>query len=139
MSRLVLDASVALSWCFEDESSTYSESVLDSLASVEAFAPALWAMEVANTLLLAGRKRRLDSKEVARRVRFFVELSVQIDHVSSLAVFEVVRPLAIEHGLTIYDATYLELALRLKAPLATVDSRLRDASHKHGAFLSFKP
>lgn len=134
----MLDASVALAWCFDDESSAYSEAVLDALESAEVFVPALWAMEVANTLMLAARKKRLDSKELERRIGFFGELPIAVDHVSPEAVFGSLRPLAAEHGLTIYDAAYLELALRLSAPLATLDSKLRTAAIKHDAFLVAK-
>jgi len=138
VSRRVLDASVALARCFEDASSEYSEAVLDALDSLEVLVPALWAMEVANTLLLAARKKRIDAKELEGRIRYFAELPIEVDHVSPPAVFDSLRPLATEHGLTIYAATYPELALRVKAPLATLDSKLKAAASKHGAFLAAK-
>lgn len=138
MSRLVLDASVALAWCFEDESSAYSEAVLDALESAEVFVPALWAMEIANTLMLAARRKRIDAKELERRIAFFDQLPIAVDYVAPQAVFGSLRALAAEHGLTIYDAAYLELALRLDVPLATLDSKLRAAALKHGAFLAAK-
>lgn len=136
MKRVVLDASIALTWCFDDEGGEYSEAVLDALSTSEPFAPGLWPLEVANTLVLAIRRKRLAAKAAEQRFAFFRALPIQLEHAPSELVFGSIRALAVEHDLTIYDAAYLELALRLDCSLATVDSRLRAAAVKHGRFLA---
>lgn len=134
----VVDNSVVMSWCFEDESSPYSEAALDALRTRRAVVPALWAYEAANVLAVAVRKRRLkrgDAQKIAEMLgRLPIEISSTPDRASIAALFA----LAQEAGLSAYDAAYLELARRESLPIATADSKLRKAARAAGILL-FEP
>ena len=133
MARLVPDASAALTWCFEDEAMPWTDALLSDLrAGGEAIVPAHWPAEVANALLTAVRRGRI-SREKANR--FFVDLRampIRIDPQSDEGVFDRVFKLADQYSLTIYDAGYLELAIREGLPLATLDNDLRKAARASG-------
>jgi len=73
-ARFVVDNSVVMSWCFEDEGDGYAESVLESLEVGEAFVPAIWPLEVGNVLLVAERKGRLGQASVVRFLSLLVAL-----------------------------------------------------------------
>jgi len=129
MARLVPDASVTLTWCFEDEAMPWTDDVLAQLrAGEEAIVPVHWPAEVANGLLVAVRRGRI-SREKANR--FFLDLRalpIRIDPESSQTAFDQAFELAERYSLTIYDAGYLELAIRETLPLATLDKELRMAA-----------
>jgi predicted nucleic acid-binding protein len=133
MARLVPDASATLTWCFEDEAMPWTDDVLAQLkAGDEGIVPAHWRAEVANALLIAVRRGRI-SREKANR--FFLDLRalpIRIDPESSETVFDQVFKLAEKYGLTVYDAAYLELAIREGLPLATLDKELRMAARASG-------
>ena len=133
MARLVPDASATLTWCFEDEAMPWTDALLADLrAGGEAIVPAHWPAEVANALLTAVRRGRI-SREKANR--FFVDLRampIRIDPQSDEGVFDRVFKLADQYSLTIYDAGYLELAIREGLPLATLDNDLRKAARASG-------
>jgi predicted nucleic acid-binding protein len=133
MARLVPDASVTLTWCFEDEAMPWTDDVLAKLrAGDEAIVPAHWPAEVANALLIAVRRGHI-SRDKANR--FFLDLRalpIRVDPESSQAAFEQAFELAEKNGLTIYDAGYLELAIREGLPLATLDKELRMAARASG-------
>ena len=123
--RMVVDASIAVAWCFEDESSGVADDVLDTLAAGgEAVAPAIWPFEVANALLTAERRKRIKVAQRTALLQRVARVSVSIDPVDLGSVFNQVFSLARQHALTIYDAAYLELALRKGLPLATLDNQL---------------
>ena len=130
--KLVLDASVALAWCFEDERSDYSEDLLDGLAKSRVAAPELWVQEVTNGLLMAMRKKRIDEDQMAGALELLDGMPIELAPAPKQVVVGRILELAVETGLTIYDATYLELAERLKLPLATLDSGLRKAASQMG-------
>jgi len=133
LSRFVLDASVALSWCFDDEVSTYAELVLDLLADgAEARAPAIWPLEVANSMLSAQRRKRINEAESVRWLNRIGALRIVISGPSNLGEIGDLFAIARQFGLSIYDATYLELARRFDLPLATIDRRLSAAASKSG-------
>ncbi|MBT9559508.1 MAG: type II toxin-antitoxin system VapC family toxin [Myxococcales bacterium] len=129
--RFVLDNSVLVAWAF-DEESDYANAVGASLAQHQALVPAVWPLEFANTLLVAERRGRL-TETSARQLR---------DHMLGLGIVVVpdhpprvltdVLALARLHGLTAYDASYLDLAMREGVPLATLDSRLAEAARRAG-------
>lgn len=135
MKRFVLDTSVAASWFFEDEADAYTLSVLDSLIDSEAVVPSLWPLEVANVLLVAERRERCSHAEAVRFIELVENLPITTDDNSASHALHRTYQLAREHNLTAYDAAYLELAMRLGAPLATKDRRLADAATKAGAAL----
>lgn len=135
MGDLVLDCSVTMSWCFEDQSNSYTESVLDLLGHKKALVPAHWPLEVTNVLLTAERKKILSEAQSARFTEILLSLPVDIDEKTSLKAFQETLSLARSHKLTSYDAAYLELAMRQGLPLATQDNALKKAAKKNGVRL----
>jgi predicted nucleic acid-binding protein len=133
MSDLVLDASMMLSWLLPDEASEASLGVQTHLAKAEAvWVAAHWRLEVANSLCMAERKKRLDAAGVAQAVSLFSQLPVRIDPETSNRASGETLSLARQHTLSVYDAAYLELALRRGATLATLDGALRAVAMKLG-------
>jgi len=131
--RLVLDASVTLAWCFSDESTAYSEAVLDLLANgAEAMAPAIWPFEVANALLVGERRKRVTAAQVVSVLARIGDLPISVEPIRVDLAFGPIRLLARSEHLTEYDAAYIELALREGLPLATLDDRLRRAAGSAG-------
>ncbi len=124
----VVDASVALAWHFEDETSEYADRVLERLRRDAAVVPSVWLLEVANALAVAERRGRLSPARVARAVELFSELPITASDLPVSAAFGMVLNLARAYGLSAYDAAYLELAMREGLPLATQDDALRAAA-----------
>jgi len=135
----VIDASVALAWSFHDEANVQVLPVLEKTKLDPAMAPMLWAYEVANGLLGALRRGRLKRDEVPKLLGLFAQLNIQLDHVPEALVWGEILTLAIEHRLTVYDAAYLELAIRRHVPLATLDRELARAATKSGIVLLIDP
>jgi len=127
----VLDCSVTMPWVFEDEESAESEAILHRLQTEGAFVPGVWPLEVCNALLVAVRRERLEKRKSERFVAALEDLPITVDD-AVCDVFQVVLPLASQHDLSSYDAAYLELALRKKAPLATLDAGLARAARAAG-------
>jgi len=130
--NFVLDASVALAWCLEDEVNAYSDHVLDALVESEAVVPALWPIEVINVLAVATRKRRMRSEDASEAQDLLKALPIAVEPFERAQAFAGVARLANTHGLTAYDACYLELASRRGIPLATLDEVLRVAAEAEG-------
>jgi predicted nucleic acid-binding protein len=128
VTAFVLDASIALAWCFADEATPATDALLDRLAEEEAVAPGLWRIEVANALVMAERRGRLSVAGLTRSVGLLQQLAVAIDPEGSERAFRELLDLARSERLTVYDAAYLELALRLGLPLASKDDKLRRAA-----------
>ena len=133
--NFVLDASVALAWCFEDESAEPALVVLDSLRQSEAVVAHHWTLEMANGLLSAERRGRIDGDGATRFSRLLLALPIAVDPVARGTALTETRRLARTHRLTSYDAAYLELAIRLGVPLATLDEELRRAARVEGVAL----
>ena len=129
----VLDASVAMAWCFEDETSLLSERVLDLLTADSAVVPELWTQEVANVLLVAERRGRLSEADAARLAQLLIQLPIEVD--SSPSHLATLLALGREHGLSAYDASYLSLAQRRGLALATLDATLAAAAQQSGVAL----
>ena len=129
----VLDASLALSWCFEDETTPDTEAVLDRLATEPAVVPGLWELEITNALLVGERRGRLTESQTTRFVSLLASLPINVD----LASPDMTTLLAVgrQHGLSSYDATYLVLAERDGHPLATLDDKLIVAAKRAGVTL----
>lgn len=133
MTRLiVLDASVALTWCFEDEVTDDSVRLLDEMKQCAIVVPALWHVELANTLVQGAKRGRINDAAIAEFDQLVRDLRVQTDHALSQAGLGPLVGLARRHGLSAYDATYLELAMRLNATLATHDAALCRAAEAAG-------
>lgn len=136
IKRLVLDASVAVAWCFEDESTPFAEHVLDLVsAGAETLAPAIWPLEVANALLTAERRKRITTAQVTALLQRISKLPIAVEPIPLARAFEQVLSTARQHELTEYDAAYVELALREGLPLATLDAKLRRAARSAGIVL----
>lgn len=128
----VLDASVALGWCLDEEQTTSSRPVLDRLEREAAVVPAVWPLEVSNALAMAERQRRIDDGKITRFLAALRQLPIEVDVEGGREALTRVLPLARAHGLSAYDASYLELALRLGLSIATFDGELRDAAGRAG-------
>lgn len=128
----VLDASVALAWCFEDEKSAEAVEVLERLREGTAYVPALWFLEVGNALLSAERRGRLTPTETAYFLELLRGLPVQWEEATPSHVWGEILSLARAYHLSAYDASYLDLAIRRGVPLATLDESLRQAAKQCG-------
>ena len=128
----VLDASTALAWCFRDEQDAVALAALDRLEETEAWVPSIWSLEVANGLLAAERRKRITTAAASKAMRILLDLPIVPDPSERSRDFEVAWRLARTHGLSVYDASYLELAIRLGVPLVTLDARLRTAASDEG-------
>jgi predicted nucleic acid-binding protein len=128
----VVDASVALAWCFPDEASDYADAVLVALEGRIILVPAIWGLEIANAVLAGERSNRLRQPEIRRFTTLLESLSPVQDVQPVCDCVNDVLPLAREYGLSAYDAAYLELSIRHGAPLATLDGKLRKAAQKAG-------
>ncbi len=137
--EFVLDASVAVAWALEDERDLYSEKILDALCGAKAWVPSIWPLEVANALLMAERRRRLTRAEVENFLSLLQELPIQVEGETILRVWGEILPLAREERLSVYDAAYLNLAMRLGLPLATLDQALRKAARNCGVLVFLEP
>ncbi|MEG3147465.1 type II toxin-antitoxin system VapC family toxin [Sphingomonas sp. RT2P30] len=127
---IVIDASMAIAWLFEDERSDAARDVLRKIVDHGAMAPSLWRLEVANVLRNAVRRKRCDEDFVDRSLARLDLLPIAIDDETDRHAWGETQALARELGLTSYDAAYLELALRKGLPLATCDAELAAAARQ---------
>jgi predicted nucleic acid-binding protein len=132
VTALVLDSSIALCWCFEDESTEATRHLLEHLRTDTVAVPNLWHVEIANVLALAERRQRITAAETAQFIALLDELEIDVDEETWPRAFTRVIDLAREERLTAYDAAYLELAMRLGVPLASKDADLCDAAQRLG-------
>ena len=130
MSRFVLDASIILTWCFPDEEAQKAELVAERIASGDrVIVPAFWRHEMLNALLSGERRKRLTSELTQSFLEDLDRLPVDLDiPPNSAIVFDATQALCRKHRLTAYDAAYLELAIRRRTDLATVDQDLKQAA-----------
>jgi predicted nucleic acid-binding protein len=132
MTGLVIDASVALSWCFADEASEAGDAALDRVIAEGALVPQHWHLEVANVLCQGEKRGRIDLPRIRERLQLLAELTVTIDQEAGRRAWNEVFYLARAHGLTVYDAAYAELAQRSGRLLASKDKQLLSAAHQMG-------
>lgn len=132
MSRFVLDCSVAMSWCFEDESQQIADHILDRLLEDQALVPAIWLLEVANVLLVGERRGRITSAQASHFLAMIETLPILVDSPASFKIIGDIYSLARTYELSAYDAAYLELAMREGVVLATLDESLSAAALKAG-------
>jgi predicted nucleic acid-binding protein len=135
VTDFVLDCSVAMAWCFEDEADGYADHVLGALLDGSAFVPVIWPLEVANVVVVAERRGRLTPAEGREYLALLRRLPVRVDQESAHRAFEKTIALARARRLSTYDAAYLELAIRGGIPLATADAALRRAATRAGVEL----
>ena len=120
MTGIVIDASVALAWCFP------------ALEGRAILVPALWSVEITNAVLMAERRKRVKQPEIRRFVELLDALTVIIDSQSVTESVSNILPTAREYGLSAYAAAYLDVAVRHAVPLATLDSAFQKAGRKAG-------
>jgi predicted nucleic acid-binding protein len=126
----VIDASVTMPWFFPDEATPFTEGLLDALGDRVFWAPTLWVVECTNVLQSAQRRKRIDARRRAEIAAELGELPVRLDPETS--GFVSLDRLAAAHGLSAYDAAYLELALRRSLVLVSLDARLIAAAQVLG-------
>jgi len=129
---MVVDASVALAWCLSDEEDDLAERVLVQVAADGAIAPAHWPLEVANGLLSAERRGRLEVADSDQARRLLADLQIEIMPVELSTAAGMVLDTARSHGLSVYDAAYLDLASFRGLALATLDADLSRAAAAAG-------
>jgi predicted nucleic acid-binding protein len=136
MPGFVTDASATLPWCFAEESTPWTEALLDRVqGGEEVFVPAHWPVEVMNGLVMAVRRSRIDLDRVMRFAGDLSSLAIRIEPPYAPAAWNAVIQVATKHRLTIYEATYPELAQRTGLPLATLDGELLKAARAEGIAL----
>ena len=128
MTSFVLDASVTVAWCFDDESTPAAWALLDRLRAAPAYVPVLWALEIGNILVGAERRRRITHARAVEFLGILGDLDIHVDPDLPGRAFRDILPIARESRITTYDASYLELAMRLGLPLATKDTALARAA-----------
>jgi predicted nucleic acid-binding protein len=124
----VLDNSIALTWCFEDERTPATTALLEQVGQSGALAPMLWPLEALNGLLVAERRGRLNTAKRHILAGFLAALPVELDDETASQVWTATAALAERFDLSTYDAAYLELAHRRNLPLASLDRDLRAAA-----------
>ena len=132
---LVLDSSVTLAWLYSDELTDPVRTVFERVTASRAWVPSLWRLEVANSLHMAVRRRRIDAAFRDASLADLALLNISADPDTDTFAWSTTLQLADRHTLTLYDAAYLELALRLSLPLATLDQELRSAAKQAGLAL----
>jgi predicted nucleic acid-binding protein len=126
----VIDASVTMPWFFPDEATPFTEGLLDALGEQLLWAPTLWLLECTNVLQSAQRRRRIDANRRAEIAAELSDLPVRLD--AETPGFVSLDRLAATQGLSAYDAAYLELALRRRLVLVSLDARLIAAAQAIG-------
>ncbi len=132
---LVIDCSLTMAWYFKDEATPYTNAVRAAMAAERAIVPAIWALEVANVLIMGERRKRSTQANAAKWLRFLSALPITIDTDTPFRAFDPMLDLARLHKLTAYDTAYLELAIRLGLPLATLDGDLEKAATASGVLI----
>ncbi len=125
---LVLDASVTLAWVFGETAGPGVQQVFETIADRGAVVPGLWWLEVANSLTVAVRRKRIDAAFRRAVLSDLQLLDITTDQQGVARAWTETLELADDHRLTIYDAVYLEVARRRALPLATLDAELRAAA-----------
>jgi predicted nucleic acid-binding protein len=133
LAGFVLDCSVAIAWCFEDEATADLDALLNRVQHQGAVVPPLWMSEASNVLLMAQRRGRIDRETMQERMALLDMLPIETDDIAGGTVWRSsVVTLADAEALTVYDAIYLELAIRRGLPLASSDAALRRAARRRG-------
>ena len=126
----IVDASISAAWFLPDEATKQTEAMLHATATHEVWVPALWLLEVGNLLLSAQRRTRRTADKRRELAAAATALRIKVDR--EPVAIRALDDIAARHGLTAYDAAYLELALRRGLPLGTLDGALIAAMGKAG-------
>jgi predicted nucleic acid-binding protein len=128
----VLDCSVTMAWYFKDEAHAYANAIRTALGGVAAVVPALWPLEVANILVMGERRKRSTEAEARVWLEYVRRLPIRVEDETPARAWSDILHVARHHELSVYDAAYLELAIRLGLPLATLDEELTAAAGAAG-------
>ena len=132
-ASFAVDASVGFAWVYPGQATSETDGLLREVAAgATVIVPALWYLEMANVLLIAQRRHRLTAVQRQAALEQLMAMQFTVDEEGTRQAFIKTSELAEKHGLTIYDATYLELALRRSLPLATRDAALKTAARQCG-------
>ena len=123
-SDFVIDNSVVMAWCFDDEANAYTDGIQEMLVGHKALVPAIWPLEVANVLLVAERKKRISKANSGHFIALLSQLPIEVEPTESDRVFHETLALARQYLLSSYDASYLELAIRKGLPIASQDKAI---------------
>ncbi len=129
-NKFVIDNSIVMAWCFSDESSKYTNTILDSLENHEALVPAIWPLEIGNVVLAAERRKRLTESDSIRFLNLVSELPIIVQQETPDRMLKEIFALARECHISSYDASYLDLAMRNGIPIATRDNGLKKAAKR---------
>ena len=132
MSEAVIDSSIALTWCFEDEATSETDALFERVRDEGAVVPSLWRLEVGNVLLQAEKRGRISAHDIAARLDLIAELPISVDQETTFRAWRETLAAARAERLTAYDAAYLELAERRGLPLMTLDGDLVAAAVRRG-------
>ncbi len=127
-----MNGSVTIAWGFEDETDGYAAAIPRHMPDLRACVPSLWPVEVANALLVGERRRRITPADRSRFLGILGLFPISIDDQTVAHAWAGTMNLVIDHRLMSYDASYLDLAIRLGLPPATLDARLKKAAHAIG-------
>lgn len=131
-NAVVLGGSITMVWGFDDESHAYAEEILDNMPDLQSHVPSLWPLEVANALLVGERRNRITPADAARFLAILAAFPITVDDQTVAHAWGDTMHLARAHNLSSYDASYLELAVRLGLPLAAQDGKLKAAAQAMG-------
>ena len=132
MPAFVLDSSVALAWYLPRQQTPRTDALMHRMADEGALTTSLWPIEVANVLLMYERRGQLTAADRVVAISFYNNAPIEVDDQTQARAWGTAYDLALAHKLTVYDALYLELALRAGLPLATLDGDLVRAAAKLG-------
>lgn len=125
---LIVDASITMAWCFEDEATPATEEVLDQVVESNALVPSVWRFEVGNALQMAIRRKRITEVFRDDALAKLLAMPITVDPETDAYVWTTALRLSERFGLTLYDAAYVELAQRRNLPLASLDQEMRAAA-----------
>ena len=124
---------MGFAWVHPDQATTATDQLLDEVADgATVVVPVLWFVEMANGLLVLQRRRKITAAERRTALRTLSDLILVVDEEAGRVAFQKTSELAEKHGLTVYDATYLEVVVRRKLSIATRDSALKAAAKQCG-------
>jgi predicted nucleic acid-binding protein len=137
VSAAVIDSSIALTWCFEDEASPETDDLFERVRDDGAIVPGLWHLELSNVLLQGEKRGRISRTDIALRLELISDLlisdlPISVDQETVARSWREILTLARAKALTAYDAAYLELAVRRSLPLMTRDGELAGAAKRLG-------
>lgn len=137
MRAFVADASVAVAWVHPAQATPETAALLEAVADGAVLTvPAIWPLEVANALIVLVRRRKLTEKDRRTALGWLRALRLEVDHEAAGVALTTLSEMATTSGLSVYDASYLELARRRKLPLGCKDGPLRNAARRAGVMLA---